>query len=135
MCAACDAFHRQAQWDEGHISFTAVANWLHEHIPEALGKTPTAHQSANIMLCRYLPERRWDQLPARNPGFVGRSDLLAQMDQRCFGDAPAGHLVSLVLTNALTGSGGVGKSQAALEFAYRNLLVNSTSKIPVFLLF
>jgi hypothetical protein len=110
--------------DRGQITFTSVASWLHEHIPEVLRVTPTSSESANVTLCRYLPERRWDRLPPRNTGFVGRSELLAQMDHRCFGSVLAGgHLVSLVLTNALTGSGGVGKSQSALEFAYRNLLV------------
>jgi hypothetical protein len=97
---------------------------MHEHVPEVQHVTPTASHSANIQLCCYLPERRWDQLPARNPGFVGRGELLTQMDDRCFGDAcvgSSGLCVSLVLTNALTGSGGVGKSQSANEFAHRNL--------------
>jgi hypothetical protein len=103
---------------------------MHEHIPEVQRATPTACHSANIALCRYLPERRWDQLPARNPDFVGRGELLAQMDYRCFGEAAGGgNLVSLVLTNALTGSGGVGKSQSANEFAHRNLKVNMTRKL------
>jgi hypothetical protein len=98
---------------------------MHEHIPELHGTTPTASHSANISLCRYLPERRWDQLPARNLGFVGRGDLLTQMENRCFDGAPGSSdgLVSLALTNALTGSGGVGKSQSANEFAHRNLKV------------
>jgi hypothetical protein len=108
---------------------------MHEHIPEMQGVTPTASHSANINLCRYLPERRWDQLPARNPGFVGRVELLAQMEDRCFGGAcigSGGLCVSLVLTNALTGSGGVGKSQSANEFAHRNLKVNMTRKLRNF---
>ena len=104
---------------------------MHDHIPGMHGVSPTAHHSANIALCRYLPERRWDRLPARNPGFVGREELLAEMGDRCFGGAAGGSglCVSLVLTNALTGSGGVGKSQSANEFAHRNLQVNMTRKL------
>ncbi len=111
---------------------------MHEHIPEVHRATPTASHSANIKLCRYLPERRWDQLPARNPGFVGRGELLAQMEDRCFGGASAVRgdcLVSLVLTNALSGSGGVGKSQSANEFAHRNLKVGTKKKRNVQLIF
>ena len=113
--------------EEGFITFASVAGWMHDHIPGRMGVTPTASQSANIALCRYLPERRWDRLAARNPGFVGRGELLAQMEDRCFGDAcvSSGLCVSLVLTNALTGSGGVGKSQSANEFAHRNLKVRN----------
>jgi hypothetical protein len=50
--------------------------------------------------------------------------LLTQMETHCFGGpAGSGDLVSLVLTIVLTGSGGVGKSQSANEFAHRNLAV------------
>ncbi len=97
---------------------------MHDHILEAHHVTPTAHHSANITLCRYLPERRWDRLPARNAGFVGRGKLLEQMEERCFGDASnGGQVVALVPANALTGSGGVGKTQSANEFAHRHLEV------------
>ncbi len=131
-CASCDTFHRQAQHvASGWITFASVAGWMHDHMPEVQRVTPTAHHCANVNLCRHLPERRWDQLPARNPNFVGHGELLAQMDDRCFGGSHSGSgsgLVSLVLTNALTGSGGVGKSQSANEFAHRNLQVNDLDK-------
>ncbi|MCJ1383790.1 hypothetical protein MMC17_006904 [Xylographa soralifera] len=46
----------------------------------------------------------------RDPDFVDRGDLLSQVDERC--SQPAGRA-------ALIGLGGVGKSQLAIEYAYR----------------
>ncbi|KAI9659505.1 MAG: hypothetical protein M1821_001763 [Bathelium mastoideum] len=46
----------------------------------------------------------------RNPDFVDRGDLLEKIDERCS---------RLACTAALVGQGGVGKSQLAIEYAYR----------------
>jgi tetratricopeptide (TPR) repeat protein len=57
-------------------------------------------------------------LPARNPSFTGRADLLDQLHQRLHpGQAAA---VVQVQAQALHGLGGVGKSQLAIEYAYRH---------------
>ncbi|KAL8364903.1 hypothetical protein RB595_003946 [Gaeumannomyces hyphopodioides] len=47
---------------------------------------------------------------SRDPDFVNRGDILDQLRQRC--SEPAGRM-------ALVGLGGIGKSQLAIEFAYR----------------
>ncbi|KAL8313074.1 hypothetical protein RB593_007337 [Gaeumannomyces tritici] len=47
---------------------------------------------------------------SRDPDFVDRGDILDQLRQRC--SEPAGRM-------ALVGLGGIGKSQLAIEFAYR----------------
>ena len=51
-------------------------------------------------------------IPARNPGFTGRDDLLAAVRERLLaGDA--------AVVQALHGMGGVGKTQLAAEYAHR----------------
>ena len=51
-------------------------------------------------------------VPARNPGFTGRDDLLAKVRERVLDGNKA-------VVQALHGMGGVGKTQLAAEYAYR----------------
>jgi tetratricopeptide (TPR) repeat protein len=58
-------------------------------------------------------------LPPRNPIFTGREDLLDQLHQRLHpGQAAA---VVQVQAQTLHGLGGVGKTQLAIEYAYRHM--------------
>jgi tetratricopeptide (TPR) repeat protein len=50
----------------------------------------------------------------RNPNFTGREDVLATLTQ----NLPTGN--STVLVQTMAGLGGVGKTQSAVEFAYRH---------------
>lgn len=54
-------------------------------------------------------------VPPRNPHFTGRADLLRQLHERLVPGATAA-----VLPQTLHGLGGVGKSQLAVEYAYRH---------------
>ena len=58
--------------------------------------------------------RIWRQVPPQNPYFTGRKALLVQLRETL----TAGQAV--VLPHALRGMPGVGKTQLAVEYAYRN---------------
>ncbi|MFJ2746258.1 FxSxx-COOH system tetratricopeptide repeat protein [Streptomyces sp. NPDC087440] len=64
------------------------------------------------------PARLWGNVPQRNRNFTGREDLLARLSQRLTTGGTSG--VTAVLPEALHGMGGVGKSQIAIEYVYRN---------------
>lgn len=57
----------------------------------------------------------WGGVPPRNPNFTGREDLLRQLHERL---EPG--VTTAVLPQTLHGLGGVGKSQLAVEYAYRH---------------
>ena len=56
----------------------------------------------------------WGPVPPRNPDFVGRKQLLEQLHHRLKPGATA------VLPEALHGMGGIGKTQAVVEYLYRH---------------
>ncbi|MFF0310931.1 FxSxx-COOH system tetratricopeptide repeat protein [Streptosporangium sp. NPDC004379] len=55
----------------------------------------------------------WGKVPQRNMNFTGREDLLSRLREGITMD------VTAVLPHALHGIGGVGKTQLAVEYAYR----------------
>jgi transcriptional regulator with XRE-family HTH domain len=65
----------------------------------------------------------WTVPYARNPHFTGRDDLLQQLEQRSAGEQPGQPMsirqVALTQTQAIKGLGGIGKTQIAVEYAYR----------------
>ncbi|MFI9250184.1 FxSxx-COOH system tetratricopeptide repeat protein [Streptomyces sp. NPDC053069] len=58
--------------------------------------------------------RVWGNIPPRNPNFTGRVDLLERLGERLREGT------TTVLPEAIHGMGGVGKTQLAIEYAYRH---------------
>src|SRR6266568_6678757 len=65
-----------------------------------------------------LPTRYWLVPYPRNPFFAGREEILEALHTQLGVD----HTVVLTQSSALHGLGGVGKTQIALEYAYRHAL-------------
>ncbi|MFE5600364.1 FxSxx-COOH system tetratricopeptide repeat protein [Streptomyces coelicoflavus] len=63
---------------------------------------------------RAVQPRVWGNLPPRNQNFTGRSELLDLLGQRLREGT------TTVLPEAIHGMGGVGKTQLAIEYAYRH---------------
>jgi tetratricopeptide (TPR) repeat protein len=87
------------------------------------------------------PPSIWNVPYRRNPYFTGRDDLLEQLDQhfRLAGqnDTVSTRRAALTQPRAIKGLGGIGKTQIAIEYAYRSrdcerythtLWVNAASK-------
>ena len=83
---------------------------------------PTAPPGFPVAAPRSVPERArfpgalpptWNIPHLRNPNFTGRESLLAQLRTALTSGQPA------ALTQAISGLGGVGKTQLAVEYAYR----------------
>ena len=61
----------------------------------------------------------WTIPLARNPHFTGRADLLAQLEQQFAPKGTGIRQLALTQGRAIKGLGGVGKTQIAVEYAYR----------------
>jgi transcriptional regulator with XRE-family HTH domain len=61
------------------------------------------------------PGRLWNVPFPRNPFFTGRDDLLNSLHNQLSND----HAAALTQSLAITGLGGIGKTQTATEYAYR----------------
>jgi tetratricopeptide (TPR) repeat protein len=58
----------------------------------------------------------WGNVPQRNKYFTGRTELLEELHRHMAGDVSA---VTAVVPQAIHGMAGVGKTQLAMEYAYR----------------
>ncbi|WP_440555191.1 FxSxx-COOH system tetratricopeptide repeat protein [Streptomyces sp. SCPE 10] len=82
-------------------------------VSEGATSMPTPHQET-VEAERTAQPRVWGNLPPRNPNFTGRDALLELLDQRLREGT------TTVLPEAIHGMGGVGKTQLAIEYAYRH---------------
>ncbi|HEY8982667.1 MAG TPA: FxSxx-COOH system tetratricopeptide repeat protein [Streptomyces sp.] len=56
----------------------------------------------------------WENVPPRNPNFIGRGELLAELARRLTDSRSP----TAVLPEAMYGLGGIGKTQLAIEYVY-----------------
>ncbi len=97
-------------WSNRDEAFTSIAEGIRKAI-EDLRNTPTT--SPNLRpSCDSLPPI-WNVPHQRNINFTGREQLLSDLHNALTSGKPA------ALTQALHGLGGVGKTQTAVEYAYR----------------
>jgi hypothetical protein len=96
-------------WANPDDAFVNVARGI-RHIVEALLKAPiiTAVHKTSSQPIWMVPYRR-------NPFFTGREELLTHL-HNLFSQHQA---VALTQADAISGLGGIGKTQAAVEYAYR----------------
>jgi tetratricopeptide (TPR) repeat protein len=80
----------------------------------ALTSQSVATDLPRAMLERADAVRVWGGIPIRNPDFTGRESLLLTLERSLEARSKAS-----VLPHALHGFGGVGKTQLAVEYAYR----------------
>ncbi|MER7486919.1 FxSxx-COOH system tetratricopeptide repeat protein [Streptomyces sp. NPDC126497] len=88
----------------------------HAHRTTAEGATAmsTTQQEPAVESGRSAQPRVWGNIPPRNPNFTGRVDLLERLSERLREGT------TTVLPEAIHGMGGVGKTQLAIEYAYRH---------------
>ncbi len=69
------------------------------------------------------PSGIWNVPYLRNPHFTGRDELLSQLEQQLSSENhndPTARRTSLTQPRAIKGLGGIGKTQIAIEYAYRS---------------
>jgi Tetratricopeptide repeat/NB-ARC domain len=116
-------YHRWGWWAILALLVAAaiLAVWQVAH-QQATGPPEQRPPLSPSLLDRLHPSRHGgplvSNLPARNPNFTGRADLLDQLHQRLH----PGQAAAVVQAQAQTlhGLGGVGKTQLAIEYAHRH---------------
>ncbi len=95
----------------------AVYEWIRaqarEHARQDASRARRERQGSTVPAAGPLPPI-WNVPHRRNPSFTGREELLAGIEAALAADGHA------ALTQAIVGLGGVGKTQLALEYAYRH---------------
>ncbi len=109
--ALVQALHRQQDQTTSTASSASTS-------PSATGALPSRQEHVGAQLItpsKPEAERPWNVPFARNPFFTGRSQLLERLHAQ-FSRSPSG---ALTQSYALSGLGGIGKTQMAIEYAYR----------------
>ncbi|MGO8948791.1 MAG: FxSxx-COOH system tetratricopeptide repeat protein [Ktedonobacterales bacterium] len=114
----------RALWRDAHVKVLLDESWLQDllnqqqalHLKDVAVEQPSAVPTDEIAL--------WTVPHARNPHFTGRDELLEQLVQQLTPSEPGGQPLAIrraALTQAqvIKGLGGIGKTQTAVEYAYR----------------
>jgi nucleoside phosphorylase/tetratricopeptide (TPR) repeat protein len=103
ICDYCDS-HKQKQW-QGYAALTAAT-----YAKLLLMAIPSSQTNIDLMESKHM--RHWMVSLGRNPRFIGRQAEITKLEELItMQDGPR--------RIAITGLGGVGKTQVALELAYR----------------
>ncbi|MEJ3747562.1 FxSxx-COOH system tetratricopeptide repeat protein [Actinomycetes bacterium KLBMP 9797] len=94
------------------VIVAASLAWLDGRARLATDVSHAGQESENPTALSGRPPRVWSA-PSRNPAFVGREAVLGALRQRL----AAG--ITVMVPETLYGLGGVGKTQTAIEYAYR----------------
>jgi transcriptional regulator with XRE-family HTH domain len=109
----CTLFSKSAE-ELGLIEGVASSLTTIEREASEVGHTSSSSRDTLIL---------WTVPYPRNPHFTGRDDLLEQLAQRLLvrklHEPPTSRRVALTQPQAIKGLGGIGKTQIAVEYAYR----------------
>jgi tetratricopeptide (TPR) repeat protein/transcriptional regulator with XRE-family HTH domain len=93
-----------------------------ESLPTAESEVPKATPMSASSLEEEIP--LWTVPYRRNPHFTGRDEILDQLEQQLSlvgsGDLKRTRSIALTQPQAIKGLGGIGKTQIAVEYAYRS---------------
>ncbi|KAI2815696.1 hypothetical protein CBS133816_10781 [Aspergillus niger] len=103
ICDYCDS-HKQKQW-QGYAALTAAA-----YAKLLISDMPVSHIYSRSLETR--KEQHWVVPLLRNKNFVGRLDEIKKLEDQIM-------MQDGYRRMAITGLGGIGKTQVALEVAYR----------------
>ena len=96
------------------VAETDISDKINRIEDPALTSQSVTTDLPRALLERSDPVRIWGGIPIRNPDFTGRESLLLNLERSLETRSKAS-----VLPHALHGFGGVGKTQLAVEYAYR----------------
>ncbi|MBI3734026.1 MAG: tetratricopeptide repeat protein [Chloroflexi bacterium] len=103
------------QWRNREEAFTNIAQEIRKVVEELSSKPSSRPLPATSPAAGLPPTPIWNVPHARNLIFTGRKRLLTDLRAALTSDRFA------ALTQAISGLGGVGKTQIAVEYAYRHL--------------
>lgn len=103
LCRNCHGLAHERNWTQKELRDYKADPW----VMRQLGKDRVGVPAPEAAKAWNIPYRR-------NPNFTGREKLLAELHKSLSSGTPA------ALTQAIAGLGGVGKTQLALEYAYRH---------------
>jgi tetratricopeptide (TPR) repeat protein/nucleoside phosphorylase len=102
----------------------ASAVYLLSFIQEYVTEQTMPRRDVPPPLNRAGPPEVWNVPHARNPHFTGRDDLLDRLHQQLTAagqdDPTTTRRAALTQSQAIKGLGGIGKTQIAIEYAYRS---------------
>jgi hypothetical protein len=101
-----------SSWKNRNEAFKDVAVGIRKAVEEITGISTTPKKTQAVKADTLPPI--WNVPHLRNPNFTGRDDILDRLRKSLTSGQPA------ALTQAIHGLGGIGKTQVAVEYAYRH---------------